>query len=62
MQHHASFRSLARLCQVQASLANDNRTRRVLEEMASEYRRKADHEDEAAYGCKTREPFPEEAE
>jgi hypothetical protein len=45
MQHHSSFRSLARLCQVQASLANDDRTRRVLEEMASEYSRKADHEE-----------------
>jgi hypothetical protein len=50
MQHHPSFRSLARLCQVQASLANDDRTRRVLEEMASEYSRKADHEDEEAIG------------
>ncbi len=42
---HSSFRSLERLCHVQASLAADDRTRRVLEEMASEYRRKAEHEE-----------------
>jgi len=50
MLHHSSFRSLARLCQVQASLATDDRTRRVLEQMATEYTRKADHE-EAADGA-----------
>jgi hypothetical protein len=45
MLHRSSFRSLARLCQVQASLATDDRTRRVLEQMATEYTRKADHEE-----------------
>jgi hypothetical protein len=45
MMHRSSFRLLARLCQVQASIATDDRTRRVLEEMASEYGRKADDED-----------------
>jgi len=45
MLHRSSFRSLARLCHVQASLATDDRTRRVLEEMAAEYSRKADQEE-----------------
>jgi hypothetical protein len=50
MQHRSSFRSLARLCQMQASLATDDRTRRVLEQMATEYTRKADHEEASDSG------------
>ncbi len=36
------YRSLARLCQVQAALAGEDRVRRVLERMAAEYMEKAD--------------------
>jgi hypothetical protein len=55
MPHRSSFRSLARLCETQASLASDGRTRRVLEDMAAEYRRKADHEE----AFETRSDVPE---
>lgn len=45
MLRNSSFRSLERLCRTQAALTTNARTRRVLEDMATEYRRRACHEE-----------------
>jgi hypothetical protein len=42
-----AFRSLERLCKQQAALTSEHRTRRVLEEMALEYGRKAERSERA---------------
>jgi hypothetical protein len=46
MLHNASFQSLERRCRMQASLTSEPRTRRVLEEMADEYKRMAGHQEQ----------------
>jgi hypothetical protein len=40
-----SYRSLEHSCQRQASITSDPEARKALEEMAREYRNRADHEE-----------------
>jgi len=41
-----SYRSLEHSCQRQASITSDPEARKALEEMAREYRNRADHEEQ----------------
>jgi hypothetical protein len=47
MLDHFAYHSLKRLCSNQASLTADARTRRVLQEMASEYGRMAKQQEQS---------------